>query len=124
LRLLLDTHTLIWWAYDQPMAPDARLAISAPDNTVVVSAASIWEAEIKVRIGKLRLDADLAAGSADHGFEPLAITFDHAKAAGRLPPYHGDPFDRMLVAQAHLEGMTLVTRDPVFDNYAVAVLRA
>ena len=124
MRLLLDTHTLIWWAHDLPISPDARLAIGAPDNKVVVSAASIWEAEIKIRIGKLELEVDLAAGSADHGFEPLGITFGHAVAAGRLPPHHGDPFDRMLVAQAQLEGLTIVTRDPVFDNYAVAVLRA
>jgi PIN domain nuclease of toxin-antitoxin system len=124
LRLLLDTHTLIWWAHDRPIAPDAGLAIRAPENRVVVSAASIWEAEIKVQIGKLELEVDLAAGSAEHGFEPMSITLDHAVAAGRLPPHHGDPFDRMLVAQAQLEGLTLVTRDPVFDDYAVAVLRA
>jgi PIN domain nuclease of toxin-antitoxin system len=124
LRLLLDTHTLIWWAHDQPIAPDADIAIRAPENSVVVSAVSIWEAGIKVQIGKLELEVDLAAGSTEHGFEPMAITFAHAMAAGRLPPYHGDPFDRMLVAQAQLEGLTIVSRDPVFDNYAVAVLRA
>jgi PIN domain nuclease of toxin-antitoxin system len=90
----------------------------------VVSAASIWEAEIKVQLGKLELEVDLAAGSLAHGFEALPITFDHARAAGRLPPHHGDPFDRMLVAQAQLEGLTIVTRDPVFDRYPVAVLRA
>jgi PIN domain nuclease of toxin-antitoxin system len=124
LRLLLDTHTLIWWAHDLPIAPNARLAISAPDNRVVVSAASIWEAEIKIRIGKLELEGDLAAESAEHGFEPIAITVNHAVAAARLPPHHGDPFDRMLVAQAQLEGMTIVSRDPVFDRYSVAVLKA
>jgi PIN domain nuclease of toxin-antitoxin system len=124
LRLLLDTHTLIWWAHDRPIAPDARIAIRAPENRVVVSAASIWEAEIKVQIGKLELEVDLAAGPAEHGFEPMAITFDHAVAAGRLPPHHGDPFDRMLVAQAQMEGLTIVSRDPVFDRYAVAVLKA
>jgi PIN domain nuclease of toxin-antitoxin system len=124
LRLLLDTHTLIWWAHNRPIARDADLAIRAFENTVIVSAASIWEAEIKIQIGKLELEVDLSAGSTEHGFEPLAITFDHAAAAGRLPPHHGDPFDRMLVAQAQLEGLTIVTRDPVFDNYAVAVLRA
>jgi PIN domain nuclease of toxin-antitoxin system len=124
LRLLLDTHTLIWWAHDRPIAADAAIAIRAPENTVVVSAASIWEAEIKVQIGKLELEVDLATGSAKHGFEPLAITLAHAAAAGRLPPHHADPFDRLLVAQAQLEGLTLVSRDPVFDRYAVAVLKA
>ena len=124
MRLLLDTHTLIWWAHDRPIAADAAGAIRAPANTVFVSAASIWEAEIKVRIGKLEIEADLARGSAEHGFEPLAITFAHAVAAGRLPRRHGDPFDRMLIAQAQLEGLTIVSRDPVFERYEVAVLRA
>jgi PIN domain nuclease of toxin-antitoxin system len=124
LRLLLDTHTLIWWAHDRPVAAEAAAAIRAPENTVFISAASIWEAAIKVQIGKLELEVDLAAGSAEHGFEPLAITLTHAAAAGRLPSHHGDPFDRMLVAQAQLEGLTLVTRDPVFDRYAVAMLKA
>jgi PIN domain nuclease of toxin-antitoxin system len=124
LRLLLDTHTLIWWAHDRPLAVAAAAAIRSPDNAKFVSAASIWEAEIKVQIGKLELGVDLAAGSIEHGFEPMAITFDHAVAAGRLPHHHGDPFDRMLVAQAQLEGLTIVTRDPVFDDCAVAVLRA
>jgi PIN domain nuclease of toxin-antitoxin system len=124
LRLLLDTHILIWWAHEVPIAPDAAIAIRSPENRVVVSAASIWEAEIKVQIGKLELEGDLAAESAEHGFEPMAITVDHAVAAGRLPPHHGDPFDRMLVAQAQLEGLTIVSRDPVFDQYSVAVLRA
>jgi PIN domain nuclease of toxin-antitoxin system len=124
LRLLLDTHTLIWWADDRPLAAAAAAAIRSPDNAKFVSAASIWEAEINVQIGKLELEVDLAAGSIEHGFEPMAITFDHAVAAGRLPPHHADPFDRMLIAQAQLEGLTIVTRDPVFDDYAVAVLRA
>jgi PIN domain nuclease of toxin-antitoxin system len=124
LRLLLDTHALIWWAHDVPIAAEAAVAIRAPENTVVVSAVSIWEVEIKVQIGKLELEVDLGAGSAEHGFEPLAITFAHARAAGRLPPHHGDPFDRMLVAQAQLEGLTLVSRDPVFEHYPVSVLRA
>jgi len=124
LRLLLDTHALIWWAHDVPIAADAAMAIRAPENAVLVSAASIWEAEIKVQIGKLELEVDLGAGLAEHGFEPLAITFAHATAAGRLPPRHGDPFDRMLVAQAQLEGLTLVSRDPVFEHYPVAALPA
>jgi PIN domain nuclease of toxin-antitoxin system len=124
LRLLLDTHILIWWAHDVPIAADAASAIRAPQNAVVVSAVSIWEAEIKVQIGKLELEVDLSAGLEEHGFEPLAMTFAHATAAGRLPPHHGDPFDRMLVAQAQLEGLTLVSRDPVFEHYPVSVLRA
>jgi PIN domain nuclease of toxin-antitoxin system len=124
LRLLLDTHTLIWWAHDVPIAQEAASAIRARDNTVVVSAVSIWETEIKRRIGKLELEVDLATGAVAHGFEALPISFAHAKAAGRLPAHHGDPFDRMLVAQAQLEGLTIVSRDPVFTAYQVAVLTA
>jgi PIN domain nuclease of toxin-antitoxin system len=124
LRLLLDTHTLIWWADDRPLAAAAAAAIRSPNNAKFISAASIWEAEIKAQLGKLELGFDLAAGSLAHGFESLPITFDSARAAGRLPPHHGDPFDRMLVAQARLEGLTIVSRDPVFERYAVAVLKA
>jgi PIN domain nuclease of toxin-antitoxin system len=111
-------------ADDRPLAAAAAAAIRSPANAKFVSAASIWEAEIKAQLGKLKLEVDLAGGSVAHGFEPLEITFAHTAAAGRLPPHHGDPFDRMLVAQAQLEGLTIVSRDPVFDRYSVAVLRA
>jgi PIN domain nuclease of toxin-antitoxin system len=124
LRLLLDTHTLIWWADDRPLSDAAAAAIRSPDNAKFVSVASIWEAEIKAASGKLQLEADLVAEPVEHGFESLPIDARHAVAAARLPRHHGDPFDRMLIAQAQLEGLTLVTRDPVFDSYAVAVLRA
>jgi PIN domain nuclease of toxin-antitoxin system len=124
LRLLLDTHVLIWWSGGKSIARAAGDAIRSADNEVVVSAASVWEAEIKAASGKLLLDADLEVEPAQHGFRALDISVAHAIAAARLPPHHGDPFDRMLVAQAQLEGLTLVTRDPVFDNYAVAVLKA
>ena len=102
----------------------ADAAIRSPDNTKVVSAVSVWEAEIKVAIGKLEIHFDPSTDPIEHGFEPLPITLAHAAAAGRLPAHHGDPFDRMLVAQAQLEGLTIVSRDPVFESYAVAVLRA
>ena len=124
MKLLLDTHALIWWAEDQPMDTAARTAIGSADSTRFLSAVSVWEAEIKVAIGKLKIHFDPATDPLDRGFEPLPITSAHAAAAARLPRHHGDPFDRMLVAQAQLEGLTIVTRDPVFDNYAVAVLRA
>jgi PIN domain nuclease of toxin-antitoxin system len=124
LRLLLDTHVLIWWSVGESLAPAAAEAIRSPENEVRVSVASIWEAEIKAATGKLRLTADLEAEPAEHGFKSLEITARHAVAAARLPRHHNDPFDRMLVAQAQLEGLTLVTRDPVFDSYAVAVLKA
>jgi PIN domain nuclease of toxin-antitoxin system len=124
LRLLLDTHTLLWWADGRRLADPAVSAIASPENQVLVSAVSVWETEIKVASGKLRLDFDFATSAVEHGFAPLPITFAHAAAAGRLPPHHRDPWDRMLVAQAQLEGLTIVTRDPVFARYQVAVLPA
>jgi PIN domain nuclease of toxin-antitoxin system len=124
LRLLLDTHVLIWWSGGPSLAPPAAEAVGSPENEVLVSVASIWEAEIKAATGKLRLEADLEAEPAEHGFKSLEVTARHAVAAARLPRHHNDPFDRMLVAQAQLEGLTLLTRDPVFENYAVAVLKA
>jgi PIN domain nuclease of toxin-antitoxin system len=124
LKLLLDTHALIWWAEDRPMEAAAATAIRDPEHVKVVSAVSVWEAEIKVAIGKLTIHFDPAMDPLEHGFEQLPITLVHAATAGRLPPHHGDPFDRMLVAQAQLEGLTIVSRDPVFDRYSVAVLKA
>jgi PIN domain nuclease of toxin-antitoxin system len=124
LRLLLDTHVLLWWFAGERLVPEAKRLISAPDSEVFVSAASPWEAEIKAQRGKLTVEGDLVAQVARDGFIELPVSFAHGVAAARLPPHHRDPFDRMLVAQAQLEGLTLVTRDPVFDGYAVSVLRA
>jgi PIN domain nuclease of toxin-antitoxin system len=91
---------------------------------VLVSAVSLWEAGIKVALGKLRLGRDLADETAKHGFTELPVGFAHTRAAARLRPHHRDPFDRMLVAQAQLEGLTLVTRDPAFEPYRVPLLAA
>jgi PIN domain nuclease of toxin-antitoxin system len=124
LRLLLDTHVFIWWIEDVVLEGAALDAIGDPDTDVFVSAASIWEAEIKVATGKLRLATDLVEELRINRFGDVAVTPTHGVAAARLPQHHRDPFDRLLVAQAQLEGLTLVTRDPVFDDYAVAVLRA
>jgi PIN domain nuclease of toxin-antitoxin system len=124
LRLLLDTHVLLWWFAGERLVPEATRLIAAPDSDVFVSAASPWEAEIKAQMGKLTVRGDLAAQVAHDGFIELKVDFAHGVAAARLPPHHRDPFDRMLVAQAQLEGLTIVTRDPSFDNYAVSVLRA
>jgi PIN domain nuclease of toxin-antitoxin system len=90
---------------------------------VVVSAASIWEAAIKRALGKLDAPEPLGQTAQDEGFEPLAISSDHAELAAQLPQHHRDPFDRMLVAQAVIEGLTIVSRDPVFDAYDVPVMR-
>ena len=124
MRLLVDTHVLIWWAGSKPIGRDASQAISDGANEVWVSAATIWEAGIKTALGKLTIDGDLVGSARQNGFSELPVTFEHAEAAGRLPPHHRDPFDRMLIAQARLEGLTLVTRDPVFSDYDVPLLAA
>lgn len=122
MSLLLDTHVLLWWLAGAPLAPGAVERIADPSTLVAVSAASIWEAAIEQALGKLRVEGSLAAATVESGFEPLPVGFPHAEAAGALPPHHRDPFDRLLVAQAAAEGLTIVTRDPVFDAYDVPVL--
>ena len=125
MRLLLDTHVLLWWlAHDPTLGDEARAAITGGDAYVAVSAASAWEIAIKQRLGKLRAPGDLAAQLARHRFVPLAVTVPHALRAGALPPLHDDPFDRMLVAQAELEGLTVVTRDAAIGRYGVPTLAA
>jgi PIN domain nuclease of toxin-antitoxin system len=125
MRLLLDTHALLWWlTRDAKLSPAARAAIADPDSEVAVSAASAWEMAIKSALGKLKAPADLGAQLARHQFTPLAITVVHALEAGALPRHHDDPFDRMLVAQARIEGLTLVTRDAWAVRYGVPTLPA
>jgi PIN domain nuclease of toxin-antitoxin system len=125
VRLLLDTHALLWFAGSpDTLAPSARKAIVAADD-VNVSAASLWEVSTKLTLGKLGADVDDIPGELDEwGFGTVPVTAAHAWAAGALPLHHRDPFDRMLVAQAQLEGMTIVTRDPQIARYQVAVLSA
>lgn len=125
MKLLLDTHTWLWWLSGaEQLDPQAREAIAAPENLVAVSAATIWEVAIKRSRGKLGFEGEPVAAVADGGFEPLAISLAHAAAAGALPRHHRDPFDRMLIAQAQMEGLTVVTRDPSFDAYEVALMGA
>ncbi len=124
MRLLLDTHVALWWLAGAALAPAAAEAIADPANQVLVSAASVWEVEIKSALGKLRMDADFVATLRAEQVDPLAIAWAHAVEAGRLPAHHRDPFDRMLVAQARVEGLTLVTRDQRLTAYDVARLTA
>lgn len=125
MRLLLDTHVVIWWvAGGDELDEGVREAIADPAAEVAVSAATIWEASIKRALGKLEIDGDLVVAARDAGFEPLPVDLHHAALAGALPPHHRDPFDRMLVAQAQLEDLTLVTRDPKLRSYDVAILPA
>ena len=122
MNLLLDTHAVLWWLSGQPLSAAATAAIGHAGALVCVSAVSIWEAELKAALGKLEMDVDLASEVEAEGFEPLSVTFAHARLAGRLPQLHRDPFDRMLVAQARAEGLTLVTRDQAFSAYDVDIL--
>jgi PIN domain nuclease of toxin-antitoxin system len=123
--LLLDAHALLWWLADDPMlARGARAAIRDPSNDVLVSAASVWEIEIKRALGKLSAPDGIVAAIEAAGFDALAITADDATTAGRLPPHHRDPFDRMLVAQAGRLDALIVSRDRSFESYEVEVLPA
>ena len=124
MRLLLDTHALLWWLADEGLAPQARDAIADPANVVAVSAASAWEISLKKALGKLAAPDDLEQQLQTGNLVQLPISIAHGTAAGQLPHHHEDPFDRMLIAQAFAEGMTIVTRDKRFNNYGVAVLPA
>jgi len=109
---------------DPTLSRAARTAIASSDADVSVSAASAWEISIKRASGKLTAPDDLSEQLAHHRFTPLPITVGHAMTAGSLPRHHDDPFDRMLVAQAHLERMTLVTRDSRIGLYGVPIIPA
>jgi PIN domain nuclease of toxin-antitoxin system len=123
VNLLLDTHTFIWWAAVDPRLPEtARESIANPSNRVVVSAVSVWEISIKKAIGKLSFRHDVLNALARTGFESLDITPHHAHRAGSLPLHHADPFDRMLVAQAQIEGLVLVSQDRQLQPYGVPLL--
>jgi PIN domain nuclease of toxin-antitoxin system len=124
MRLLLDTHALLWWLAGEGLGDQARDAISDPANLVMVSAASAWEISIKKALGKLSAPGDLERQVAASGFTPLPISLSHGLAAGQLPRHHDDPFDRMLIAQALAQGLTIVTHDKRFTDYDVATLAA
>ncbi|GIF12559.1 type II toxin-antitoxin system VapC family toxin [Actinoplanes teichomyceticus] len=122
MSLLLDTHVVLWWLTDDPtLAAEIKERLDhEPD--VYVSPATIWEVAVKQSIGKLDIPADLPERIRDSGFRHLHITAEHAIAAGRLPLIHRDPFDRMLIAQAGVEHLTLVTRDAEIRKYDIDIL--
>ena len=127
MKLLLDTHTLLWWAAGvETLSAKARDPILDESNVIFVSAASAWEIATKHRLGKLPqaapIVADIEAAIAEEGFLPLPISLHHGQAAGTLPPIHRDPFDRMLAAQALGESMALVSNDRIFDAYGAVRL--
>ena len=123
MNLLLDTHVLLWWLDDNPALPRAgRKAIANPDNLIILSSVVIWEIRIKQALGKLEITPDFFQVLKNQGFEFLSITSEHAYAVGDLPMHHRDPFDRMIIAQAKLEGLSVVTHDAAFKNYTVPIL--
>ena len=120
MRLLADTHVYLWWLADDPkLGTEAREAMAEQTAIIYISAASIWEISIKSTLGKLDVDGDPVEEIWANGFVELPMTAKHAHRAGQLPRHHDDPFDRMLIAQAQLESLTLLSRDTAFSAYSV-----
>ena len=124
MKLLLDSHAFLWWlTEDSRLGLEARQAVADPSSLVHVSAATIWELSIKASLGKLDLGgADLVEEIEANDFLELPMTARHSLAAATLPRHHDDPFDRMLIAQARIEGLRVVTRDPAFRAYDIAIV--
>ena len=123
MNLLLDTHILLWWlADDSSLSSEARTIISSTKNFAFVSTASIWEISIKKSLGKLKVPEDLDVAISTSGFQTLDITLPHAQLAGSLPRHHDDPFDRMLIAQAMVEKLTIITHDKGFKDYETPLI--
>jgi PIN domain nuclease of toxin-antitoxin system len=127
VRLLLDTHLLLWTAgSDERLSSQARDLIGNPGNQLAFSAARLWEVAIKSGSGRNDFQVDarlLRRGLLNNGYEELAVTGEHAVAIASLPPLHRDPFDRMLVAQSIIEGITLLTADPLVAQHPGPVRR-
>lgn len=124
MRLLLDTHALLWWLIDDSsLSPTARRAIGSPSNEILVSAASAWEIGVKVRLGKLSmaesLVGDFAAYLERERFAELPISADHGIRAAFLPGTHKDPFDRILAAQSQAQSLAIISSDVIFDAFGV-----
>ncbi|MGQ0703235.1 MAG: type II toxin-antitoxin system VapC family toxin [Gemmatimonadales bacterium] len=123
MNLLLDTHVMIWWDEGARLSVAARQAVEEADE-VYVSAASAWEIAIKASLGRIRTSRRLREAVAESGFAELPLVFAHAERVAVLPRHHGDPFDRILIAQALEEDLVLVSRDSVFAPYEVRTIRA
>lgn len=123
MRLLLDTHVLIWWDEGEGLSEDVVETIRDADQ-VYVSAASAWEIAIKAALGRIETTRRVGDVAGESGFEELPVRLAHAAAVRDLPLHHRDPFDRMLVAQVRVERLGLVTRDRVFRRYGVDIVRA
>jgi PIN domain nuclease of toxin-antitoxin system len=123
VRLLLDTHVIIWWDEGARLSAAADRAIREADQ-VYVSAVSGWEIAIKSALGRIRTRRSVARAAAESGFEELPVLLRHAEELEGLPKHHADPFDRMLIAQARTEGLTLLSRDAAMARYEVRHLKA
>lgn len=124
LRLLLDTHTILWWTTGDPSLSERARKRIAQSNYAVISAVSAWEIAIKINLGRLPAGAtelirDFEESLKQDGFQSMSITADHGIRAGLLPGPHKDPFDRMLIAQAQAENLAIVSNDSVFDRYGL-----
>lgn len=129
MNLLLDTNALLWWLGASPrLGRQAKVVIADPVNAVWVSAATVWEIAIKTSIGRLDMgeppEQCVPREMARYGFRSIPVEFDHALAVRTLPLHHGDPFDRLLIAQARIEGLQIVTADRIFAAYAVPTIAA
>jgi len=125
VKLLLDSQALLWWLEDNPrLGAEARRPIADRGNAVHYSAATVWELSVKEAKGKLRLGPDFDTRLVRESIIPLDITHRHARTAAALPMIHRDPFDRLLVAQCLVEGMTLVTSDSVLGGYGIEWIAA
>ena len=121
-RLLVDTPALLWWLTDDPaLSSAAREALANPGDEMLVSTASLWEIAIKRSLGKLTAPDDLPDEIANAGFAWLPVSADHAWRVHDLPPHHRDPFDRLLIAQALIERVPVITADARFGDYGVDV---
>ena len=124
MELLLDTNVLLWWLDDSSeLNDDARSAIAEPENLVYVSAVSVWEIVIKKSLGKLVMPRKWLQTLSEESFRRLTVSWDHALAVEKLPDLHRDPFDRLLIAQAQTDGLTLVTSDSTVCKYRVKTLK-
>ena len=126
MKVLLDTHAFLWWVNDDPqLSRQARRIIAASSNQIFLSAASAWEIAIKTALGRLMIAADpeefVPEQMRMNGFEPMPIDLRHALQVGSLPAHHGDPFDRILIAQAAVEECTILSADPEIRRYSVRV---
>ena len=127
MKLLLDTHAFIW-SFDEPekLSPKALALLADDDNELVISVASVWEIQIKIQLGRLKFTLPLRelieSQKQTNGIQVLPVALNHVLALDTLPALHKDPFDRLLVAQANVEGAFIVSRDPMFSGYPVKVV--